>query len=86
MPPYEGGRRSAAFLALPIDQRGVAELARRRRLWVGTTGILGRDASADDPLGHPSVSVKHEEIRGQPDKVQIGDLDSTNETFVDGVR
>ena len=47
---------------------------------------LGRDASNDVRLDHPTVSSFHAEISKQNDKFSIEDKNSTNGTYVNGER
>ena len=47
---------------------------------------IGRDASNDVAINHPTVSNRHAEIVKQNGKVFIADLGSTNGTYVNGIK
>ncbi len=47
---------------------------------------IGRDASSDVCVNHPTVSKKHAEIVRQGGRVWLTDLGSTNGTFVNGIK
>ncbi|BDC48814.1 hypothetical protein F183_A11300 [Bryobacterales bacterium F-183] len=48
--------------------------------------LLGRSEQADHKLDHPSVSWEHARIGNEGGRFSITDLNSTNGTYVDGVR
>jgi len=66
--------------------------ARKRALTLSDIDVnrpvtrLGRDASNDVRLDHPTVSSFHAEISKQNDKFTIEDKNSTNGTYVNGER
>lgn len=66
---------------LSVKTAGVA--LRTLELRLGTNRV-GRDAAADFPLMHPSVSVNHCELIVSHDGVFVRDCNSTNGTYLNG--
>lgn len=53
----------------------------------GTPIVIGREPDVDVVVDEPSVSRKHARLEPRPDGVyRLTDLDSSNGTFVNGVR
>jgi ABC transport system ATP-binding/permease protein len=72
-------------LLLYREARGRALVLREIELARGVTR-LGRDPSSEARLDHPTVSRFHAEIRKLDNGFELVDRDSTNGTFVNGVR
>ncbi|HMS59492.1 MAG TPA: FHA domain-containing protein [Tepidiformaceae bacterium] len=71
----------------PAPPAPAAEAERELRLDVSKAITIGRDASCDLCLAHPTVSKLHARISPAPGGQRvIEDLGSTNGTFVNGVR
>lgn len=72
--------KPASGMAVHTRRLGMQELGQKSLL------VMGRDASSDIHLDHPSVSWRHAELRRQNGNFVIRDLGSANGIFVDGRR
>ena len=73
-------KSSWSFLDHSDDSNEINEIP------IQTPFLIGRHSSADLPLTCISVSGSHAELVFKSDELWINDLDSTNGTFVNGVR
>src|SRR4051794_4210115 len=52
----------------------------------GRTLVVGRGLTSDIAIYDPTISRRHAELTVGTDAVQVKDLDSSNGTFINGVR
>jgi ABC transport system ATP-binding/permease protein len=77
---HSGQKKQSDFYPSADSQRKTSALAR------GTVINLGRDPTSDIVLQHPHVSRYHAVIEVTAEGTLIRDLNSTNGTYVDGVK
>src|SRR5690606_2355537 len=79
----------------PVQQKPVGPLAfslkgatnsQRFELLGDTPLVVGRALTSDLPIVHPTISRRHAELIAHSDSVEVGDLGSSNGTFLNGVR
>jgi pSer/pThr/pTyr-binding forkhead associated (FHA) protein len=70
----------------PVSPGKVDETARRRRLVVNQTILIGRAAECQLRLSSLNVSRRHCLLRVSPAEAWVTDLQSSNGTYVDGQR
>jgi hypothetical protein len=90
-PVSRNGGRAEAAVAAPGEEFHCLELLDPQtplfRFVVSPMGIkIGRTAPADIVLADPSVSREHCIVGVANDELLVSDLNSTNGTFIDGVR
>lgn len=74
---------ASAVHCIELVQDGTVE----RRVPIGPTGIrIGRSAPAELVLSDPGISRSHCKVELVAEQVLVTDLNSTNGTYVDGVR
>jgi two-component system, cell cycle response regulator len=73
------GRRRPAFIVLTGERVG-------ERLSLAGNFVIGRDPEAQFPISDPGVSWQHALVEDLGERYAVVDLESTNGTYVNGVR
>src|SRR5207249_7199871 len=84
--PPRGGREARVIAKRAIRLRGISGEVKGRVWESGTVLRAGRLASLEIALDDSSVSRRHAEVRSGDDGWFVRDLESTNGTYVNGVR